>query len=516
MGCWPVYIYSCVEMLHHIMERHVSKILQRTPMKKERNNGRKGSSEALMVPSADGDLDSRGRRQVGRRSFFKGLGNRIIASDVNRKRLTQKRGNGEEEMRKFARSILPGLLALDLIFGVKPACGAAGSLDPTFGKGGVTVTSFASQGDVIPYSIKLQTDGKILVLVVAGGETGEVLRYTSTGTLETTFGSNGIATLPTPISTFGSMALQSNGQIVLAGEVTDPSSGAAAFGVQRLNTNGTVDTGFGSGGLAVASMGFPGTQAVLLIQPNGDILLGAQLEPIGRGQPFHTALARFGPTGALDPTFGSSGTVSVPAVGGCTALALLSDGEILVVNANEIAQFTSSGSLESKVTGGTIVASAGSENPSTASVFQPNGDYLLATEVAIGAPRNHNFAAEVLRFTPTGSADSTFANPTFRFTGNGGTAVEDVINGIAVPPNGNIVVAGLHSTSSSTVNALARLTSNGSFDSAFGTGGIVTNSVPAGTGGLRGVVIQPADGKIVVVGTANNLVQLTLSRYLGQ
>ena len=43
-------------------------------MKKERNNGRKASSETLMVPSADGDLDSRGRRQVGRRSFLKGLG----------------------------------------------------------------------------------------------------------------------------------------------------------------------------------------------------------------------------------------------------------------------------------------------------------------------------------------------------------------------------------------------------------------------------------------------------------
>ena len=56
------------------MERDVSKILQRTPMKKERKNDRKASSEALMVPSADGDLDSRGRRQVGRRSFLKGLG----------------------------------------------------------------------------------------------------------------------------------------------------------------------------------------------------------------------------------------------------------------------------------------------------------------------------------------------------------------------------------------------------------------------------------------------------------
>jgi hypothetical protein len=43
-------------------------------MKKNRNNGRKASSEMLMIPSADGNLDSRGRRAVGRRSFLKGLG----------------------------------------------------------------------------------------------------------------------------------------------------------------------------------------------------------------------------------------------------------------------------------------------------------------------------------------------------------------------------------------------------------------------------------------------------------
>ena len=43
-------------------------------MKKQRNNGRKASSEMLMIPSAEGDLDTRGRRAFGRRSFLKGLG----------------------------------------------------------------------------------------------------------------------------------------------------------------------------------------------------------------------------------------------------------------------------------------------------------------------------------------------------------------------------------------------------------------------------------------------------------
>src|SRR6202045_3459838 len=43
-------------------------------MKKELKSGRKTSSEMMMIPSANGELDSRGRREVGRRSFLKGLG----------------------------------------------------------------------------------------------------------------------------------------------------------------------------------------------------------------------------------------------------------------------------------------------------------------------------------------------------------------------------------------------------------------------------------------------------------
>jgi len=419
-------------------------------------------------------------------------------------------------MSKFIRSLLPGLLFFGLIISVKSAGAAAGSLDPTFGRGGVTATNFVKLSYVIPYSVKLQPDGKILVLVETGAGKAEILRYTSTGTLDVTFGHKGIAQLPTNFTIFGSMVLQSNGQIVMAGEVADPNTGAAAFGLERVNPNGTVDTTFGTNDLAVASMGFPGTEAVLVMQPNGNILLGAQLEPIGRGLPFHTALARFSSTGTLDTTFGSGGTVSVPAVGGCSALAVLSTGEILVVNGNAIAQFTTDGSQESTVTGGTIVASAGSENPSITSVFQPNGAYILATAVSIGPGRNHNIATEVLRFDATGTPDSTFANPIFRFTGNGGSGVEDVPNGIAVQANGDILVVGAHSTPSSALNGLARLTPSGSFDPTFGTNGIVTNSVPTGTGGLEGVVIQPADGKIVTVGVANNLTELTLSRYLGQ
>src|ERR1700730_16116593 len=52
----------------------IPELLQCKHMKKEQNNSRKASSEMLVSPSADGALDSRGRRAVGRRSFLKGLG----------------------------------------------------------------------------------------------------------------------------------------------------------------------------------------------------------------------------------------------------------------------------------------------------------------------------------------------------------------------------------------------------------------------------------------------------------
>jgi hypothetical protein len=124
----------------------------------------------------------------------------------------------------------------------------------------------------------------------------------------------------------------------------------------------------------------------------------------------------------------------------------------------------------------------------------------------------------VLRFTETGAADASFANPAFHYSGTSGSGIEAVVNGLAVQSNGNIVVVGNQTTfaesGKTTVNDLARLTPNGNFDPTFGTGGTVVNSVPAGTDGLDGAVIQ-ADGNIITVGTASNLIELTLARYLG-
>jgi len=78
-----------------------------------------------------------------------------------------------------------------------------------------------------------------------------------------------------------------------------------------------------------------------------------------------------------------------------------------------------------------------------------------------------------------------------------------------------VIVRHYMQVSSTAVNALARLNTDGSFDSTFGKGGIVTNDVPAGTDGLYKVLIQP-DGKTLAIGLANNLTEPLVERYLAQ
>ncbi|HYW42335.1 MAG TPA: hypothetical protein VE959_05735 [Bryobacteraceae bacterium] len=372
---------------------------------------------------------------------------------------------------------------------------------------GVSVTNIAGT-DGIVNSILLQSDGKILVYV--GGNA--VLRFDDRGKLDPAFGGNGIEVLPTPVG--GSLALQPNGQLVIGGVVT-PGTGGAELGVARLNSDGIPDASFGSGGLSVVSLGnrAPNVGSAVLLQPNGGILVCSTLISVGRGQPYQTALARFTPTGALDTNFGSQGLSIQTGVNGCTALALLSNGDYLVVNSQAIAEFTANGIAKSTVTGGTVVATSQSSAAFVASTFDPLGGYLLGSELFVGEEsRGHNSSAEVLRFSQTGT--EVFSS-TFHFSGTGGSGIEALVRGVAVQANGEIVAVGDQITFTQsgavTVNGLARLSPTGSLDTTFGSGGTVVNNLPPSSG----VVIQP-DGNIVTVGFASNNTGLTLSRYLGQ
>jgi len=112
---------------------------------------------------------------------------------------------------------------------------------------------------------------------------------------------------------------------------------------------------------------------------------------------------------------------------------------------------------------------------------------------------------QLVRFNSTAGVDFPFNNPPFDFAAAA----------VTVPPNGKIVVCG---TSASSLG-IARLNSDGSLDSSFGSGGTVTTPFAGAQVSGAAVVVQP-DGNIVAVGQAlvngSAAVNLVLARYLGQ
>jgi uncharacterized delta-60 repeat protein len=225
-----------------------------------------------------------------------------------------------------------------------------GTLDTTFDRDGEVTTSFSSKSTANGYAVALQSDGKIIVAgsVKTGGGQGDVavVRYNRNGSLDTTFGKGGLVSFDVASGSDDSaigVAVQPDGKIVLTGTIYLPApANSYAIYVARLNPNGTLDTTFDGDGKAVTTLGQELSAAFgLALQPDGKIVVVGHSfngnDPTEGGTGYDVALARFNGNGTPDSTFGGDGLVTVdfdltptlgPNVG--TALALQPDGKILV------------------------------------------------------------------------------------------------------------------------------------------------------------------------------------------
>jgi uncharacterized delta-60 repeat protein len=326
-----------------------------------------------------------------------------------------------------------------------------GVLDTTFGTSGKVTTDLGS-----PYeeatSVALQPDGKI---VVAGGAVFGLfndfvlVRYNTNGTLDTTFGAGGkvITNLAGVSAQAYSVAVQRDGKIVVAGEANV--DGGYDFALVRYNTNGTLDTTFGTRGqvftdFGTVQQGFSFAQAsALALQPDGKIVLAGNAY---LGQDYDFALARYNINGTLDTTFGSGGRVTTDFAtpnAGANAVAIQPDGMI--------------------VAGG-----------------------LAKQSLAL------------VRYNPRGGLDLNFGIGGKVFTAFG---INGAVDSLAIKGDGRIVAVGqAFSTSDSTYHyALVQYNSLGALDTSFGTGGKVTPVFGSLRERVASVLVQ-LDGKIVVAG----------------
>jgi uncharacterized delta-60 repeat protein len=400
----------------------------------------------------------------------------------------------------------------------------AGTLDPTFGRGGIATTpnTTTSCGQVVNCAMAIQSDGKIVVAGGAAASNGApelaLARYNTDGSLDSSFGHGGIVLFAENNGGPAfAVAIQTDGKIITAA----PTS--LRLDIFRYNTNGTLDTTFGNGGIVstrAAGLLVGSATGGIAVQPDGKILVACGV------------LLRFLPDGQFDSSFGTGGVAR--SLTGTQTLALLSTGKALVVSssnfsAGSAARYNSNGSLD-KTFG--VSGQAPSFAQAAAIVTLSDGKFILAGTLdssatpSGGAPPQ---AFVVTRYNSDGTIDTTFGTHGAVVTPFPGSAFSAVA-ALAVEANGDIVAAGVTELKNPVFGqepsdfALARYTPNGQLDTTFGNHGLVTTAfgTNGGNAAAASALAIQSDGKIVAVGydssqtvgSPNN--GFTLARYLAQ
>jgi uncharacterized delta-60 repeat protein len=400
-----------------------------------------------------------------------------------------------------------------------------GSLDISFGNAGSVITDFNNYDDW-GYSVAVQDDGKIVV----AGESGNVsnydfgiVRFNEDGTYDNSFGSAG--KVSTAIG--GSddiayaMGIQSDGKIVVAGTTSGASSSDAAL--VRYNSNGTLDNTFGSVGIVTKDISVSDDYITsLAIQQDGKIVLAGY----SFGTTYYTfVVLRYNSNGTIDSTFGTGG-VAFADIGnsdnGALAIALQSDQKIVVAGWSNngavmdydfaIARFNTNGTIDPSFgTGGYVITSVGtSMNEISDIAIQTDGKIVVA-----GTSSNvwNDFA--VVRYNSDGTLDNSFGSGGIVITDIGGSS--DVANAIVIQPDGKIIVAGYaHNGSTYNNTAIVRYCLNGIIDNTFGTNGKTITTIGTWDNGASATELQ-VDGKIITAGwTANGGDnEISVVRFIG-
>ncbi len=324
--------------------------------------------------------------------------------------------------------------------------------NPAFGVGGIAAPELGP-GSEYSNSLTVLPDGRILVAGHIERWTGEnwnhdlgLTRLTAAGAVDATFGGGtGYVNFNVPVSpnayddlqAVGVQSVGPNaGKVVVAGSSMDlnvPNGLAASAAVARFTADGAIDAG--AAGFGQVSGGSPQGFRVTNFAPVSNGFRGQVVQPddklvaVGHvsfdGNNIQAVVARYTANGDLDPTFSGDGylTDPDPRFTGARSAAVQADGRIVVVGTGR------------------------------------------------GADGRQDFT--VVRYMPDGTRDATFGSGGYAILAPGGTGATESGYGVAIQPDGRIVVGGLiiAAGQSQAEVMVARLNTNGTLDTGFGVGG---------------------------------------------
>jgi uncharacterized delta-60 repeat protein len=359
----------------------------------------------------------------------------------------------------------------------------------------------------------------------------------ASGDLDTSFGNGGVVTTglsPTEHEKAKALAVQKDGRIVI-GITHRLIAEAGDFILMRYNTNGTLDTTFGVGGVVQTDfLGFGGVITSVKIDSKGNIVAAGFIGTSSLEQNPDTdfAVARYTANGALDSSFGSQGKVtrSNSINDFIAAIAIQKDGKIVVAGSSygpqpsedfAIFRLTSNGSPDPTFAGGNILFTDfyGFQDLAMAIVVQLDGRIVVG-----GAIWRNSMDFGLARYNANGTLDSTFGTQgkvTTNIAGNAGEfgdhCYELLLRPVPLSPFGEeqiIAVGTGYLTSNDSSGAMVCYQSDGSLNPSFGTGGIVLTNFS--TRDHIYCAVRQADGKIIIAGNSddpNFRYQFTLARY---
>jgi uncharacterized delta-60 repeat protein len=319
-----------------------------------------------------------------------------------------------------------------------------GSLDSTFGGGDGIVTIDFSSGEDYANAVALQADGKIVAVGLAGGSGGRwgIVRLDTDGSLDSSFSGDGKAVrdFTSGQDVANDVAIQADQKIVISGY-----TGAAdsRFTVARFTTGGSLDSSFSGDGIATANLTSGRDLSYGVgVDSNGKIAVGGYASGSG-GQ---VGVARFRAGGSLDPSFSGNGWLTTNITSQFDivfGLAVQPDDKIVVAgysgNANTkmlALRYNTDGTPDGSFSGnGNVTVDIDTElvDAAYSVALQDDGKIVLAG--------THNFAFfAVVRLTSTGTLDSDFADDGLALANI--TTGFDVAYHVAIQADGAILAVG--------------------------------------------------------------------------
>ncbi|MBN2158171.1 MAG: Ig-like domain-containing protein [Spirochaetes bacterium] len=384
-----------------------------------------------------------------------------------------------------------------------------GYLDTAFGTGGMA-TADINSCDETAWDAVLQSDGKVIVVgetEYAGGSCFALARFNTNGTLDTGFGTGGkIMTIIGTNSAARGVAIDGAGNIVVAGH----SDGN--FAVARYIPNGSLDSTFSmTTGIVTTDIdGLADMALDVAIQTDNKIVVAGYATIDGSPDEQDFAVVRYNANGTLDTAFSSDGIATTHVASNyeyAYSVAIQSDGKIIAAGKSP-ASGHDAFSLVRYNADGTV--DTGFDTDGIVQTVLNSHDSLVSSVKILSSGRilvggtvetsTNVYDFAMAEYNSSGSLYTTFGSSGTLISDLG--TLSDMCNSLAVQSDNKIVLAGSMADGAGTDFALSRYSSTGSVDTTFGIDGIVRTQVGPGTSRIRAVLLTT--DRIIAAGTASN------------